>query len=262
MNLPHMLDARPTLFLAGHHQKGRLALPLVVFSHRLPADIELLLPLPAAEELGLTWGAPRYRHRSITVLRPSAGQPGSPQTLNQVANSHGAKSPTRTGQRELARSAGASRIPLLPPGDARERVRPPPLSDPNCLSALEALAQLFAGLGTRDLGSGALRRLQDGDALHVVGHGKDVDLDESRKSPGQRQSVRPLSRVRELGASNERHATQSILALRDRPPAPEPTTRQLRRTRGVGWSEPSSASSGLAFMSGAEHIADMKSGQV
>ncbi|MFE0904928.1 transposase [Streptomyces rochei] len=52
-------------------------------------------------------------------------------------------------------------------------------------------------------------------------HRKGIDLDGSRKSPGQRQSIRPLSRVRELGASNERHARRFLLALRDRPPAPE-----------------------------------------
>lgn len=70
-DLPDVLDAWPTSLLAGHHQDDMPARPLVTFSDRFPADIELLLPLPATKELGLTWSAPQYRHHSITVRRPS-----------------------------------------------------------------------------------------------------------------------------------------------------------------------------------------------
>ncbi len=73
--LPHVLDAWSSSLLAGHHQDHMPAGPLATLSDRLPASIELLLPLTAIEELDLTWGAPQYRHHPITVRRPSSGFP-------------------------------------------------------------------------------------------------------------------------------------------------------------------------------------------
>jgi hypothetical protein len=82
-----IFDSRSASLLPGQHQDDMSALPLVPFSDRLPAGIELLLPLPAAEELGLAWSAPQYRRHSITVRRPSCGIPRLVASIGYAANS-------------------------------------------------------------------------------------------------------------------------------------------------------------------------------
>lgn len=64
--------------------------------------------------------------------------------------------------------------------------------------------------------SGTLaRRFEDRDALHMRRHRKEVGLSGSRKRPGQRPFFGSLSRLREPGASNERHDVQHVPPLRD-----------------------------------------------
>lgn len=71
--------------------------------------------------------------------------------------------------------------------------------------------------------SGTLpHRLQNGHALHMMRHRKDVGLSGSRKRPGQSRFIGSSSCVRTPRASNERHGLQSIPLLgRNRPPRPD-----------------------------------------